>query len=75
MALVQGFQGFIELLAPGARKRIERLNECSAFMSDISGKLVKRESVKQLGATPLNSISQGRTWRRPWIDTLHVNKL
>lgn len=34
------------------------LNETSGFVSDTSGLVVKRESMKPLGATPLNSESQ-----------------
>ena len=48
------------------------VNESSGLMSVTSGRAVKRESVKQLGATPLNSISQGHTWQRPSSDTRHV---
>ena len=37
------------------------LNESSGFMSDTSAKIVELESVKQLSAIPLNSVSQGQT--------------
>ena len=32
-------------------------------------KIAKRERVKQLIATPLNSLNQGQTWQRQGIDT------
>ena len=40
-----------------------RLSESSGFKSDTSGKIVKRESMKQLITTPLNSTTQGQTWQ------------
>ena len=42
-------------------------NESSSFMNDTSRKIAERESVKQLGATPLNSMNQGHAWRCPCI--------
>ena len=39
------------------------LNESSSFASDASGKIVLEESVKQLSATPLNSVSPCQTQR------------
>ena len=43
-------------------------------LNESSG-LMEREGVKQLIATPLNSLSQGQTRQRPCSDTLHVKNV
>ena len=51
------------------------LNESSSFMSDTSEKNIMEESVKQLSATPLNSVSQCQTQQWTCIYTRHKKKL
>ena len=38
----------------------KRLNESSRFMSDTSGKIAERESVKRFSTAPLNTVSHGQ---------------
>ena len=45
--------------------------ESSAFMGDISVKIVKRRSLNQLGKTLLNSTSHSKTRLRPCTETRH----
>lgn len=42
------------------------------YVCDTCTKTVELENVKQLGMTPLNSISQSRTWQRSCRQTRHV---
>jgi len=54
---------FTSFLTSNTEKRTaskKGFNESSGFMSDTSLKIVERESVKQLSATPLNSHTQAR---------------
>ena len=44
-------------------------------LSNTSVQLVWRESVKQLGSTPLNSFKQGKSRQHPWIEIRTVKKL
>ena len=39
------------------------IGESSGFMGDTVVEIVARESMKQVGTTPLNSTSQGQTWQ------------
>ena len=51
------------------------MTESSDFMGDTSVKTVERASVKQVSATPLNSINQGQTWSSQRIGTWKENSV
>ena len=49
-------------------------NESFSVMSEISEKLLERESVKQLSIRALNSMNQGQSRQHPRIETQHMKK-
>ena len=51
---------------------VERVSFPVLWSRDI---IVKRESVKQLTAAPLNSVGHNQTWQRPRIDRRHVKNV
>ena len=50
-------------------------NESFSVISEISEKILERESVKQLSTTALNSLNQGQSRQHPRIETQHMEKL
>ena len=74
--MLQQFQRFLTI--PRLNKqRIalgNGLKEFFGIMKDLSGKIVKRESVKPLGTTPLNSLTQSQTSVKP-LGTTPLNSL